>query len=71
MDTMGCLGGFVCGLLSSWMMLPKTNDSKCQRNLTIIGGLLTVTWFILWTVLFATGTAPLKFWYYEGAPDYV
>jgi hypothetical protein len=55
MDTMGCLGGFLCGVFSSWMMLPRTNNSKCQTNLRIVGTILTIVWFILWSVLFATG----------------
>jgi hypothetical protein len=52
------------------MMLPRTNNSKCQTNLRIVGTILLIVWFILWAVLFITGTTPQKNLYYE-APSFV
>ena len=58
-DLYGCIGGFVTGLFSSFMFLPKTlgNAEHVQRQkcLKIAGVVATIGWAVLWVILLVIG----------------
>ena len=53
------------GLFSAWMMLPRTNDTKCQRNLQIMGTILLFAWFVTFICILATKDPIEQHWYYN------
>jgi len=58
-DLYGCLGGFVTGLFSAFMFLPKTPGNgehfKRQKCVRICGVILSLVWAIVWICLLALG----------------